>query len=140
MIKEAITALHEKSGSSAHAIAKYMESKHKAVLPENYKKKLALQLKNAAAKGKLVKVKASFKLAEAPKKKPATAPAKRLTKPVAAAKPKKTTTKKQAPAASAKPAKKPPAKKAPKKKAAAPKPKSIKTAKSPAPKKAKKAA
>ncbi|XXG73289.1 hypothetical protein AAC387_Pa07g2235 [Persea americana] len=37
MIKEALVALQEKSGSSSYAIAKYMEEKHKAVLPANYK-------------------------------------------------------------------------------------------------------
>lgn len=68
MIKEALLALQEKSGSSSYAIAKYMGEKHKAVLPANYKKMLALQLKNFTAKGKLVKVKASFKLSELGKK------------------------------------------------------------------------
>lgn len=71
MIKEALLALNEKGGSSPHAIAKYMEEKHKAVLPENFRKTLALQLKNSASKGKLTKVKASYKLCEsASKKKP----------------------------------------------------------------------
>ncbi|KAK1261854.1 hypothetical protein QJS04_geneDACA001069 [Acorus gramineus] len=68
MIKEALLALHEKSGSSPYAIAKHMEENHKGALPENYKKMLGLQLKNFTAKGKLVKVKASFKLSEAGKK------------------------------------------------------------------------
>ena len=68
MIKEALVALQEKSGSSSYAIAKYMEEKHKAVLPANYKKMLALQLKNFTAKGKLIKIKASFKLSELGKK------------------------------------------------------------------------
>jgi len=62
MIKEAIEALNEKTGSSSYAIAKHMEEKHKAVLPANFRKMLAVQLRNFAAKGKLVKVKASFKL------------------------------------------------------------------------------
>ncbi|KAJ8630394.1 hypothetical protein MRB53_023717 [Persea americana] len=53
MIKEALVALQEKSGSSSYAIAKYMEEKHKAVLPANYKNMMALQLKNFTAKGKL---------------------------------------------------------------------------------------
>lgn len=71
MIKEAITALDDKTGSSPYAIAKYMEENHKDELPANYKKVLATQLKNFTAKGKLVKVRASFKLKEeeAPKKK-----------------------------------------------------------------------
>ncbi|KAK1296915.1 hypothetical protein QJS10_CPB15g00564 [Acorus calamus] len=68
MIKEALLALHEKNGSSPYAIAKHMEENHKGALPENYKKMLGLQLKNFTAKGKLMKVKASFKLSEAGKK------------------------------------------------------------------------
>jgi len=65
MVKDALLALNEKSGSSPYAIAKYMEEKHKAVLPANFKKILGLQLKNSAARGKLIKIKASYKLAEA---------------------------------------------------------------------------
>lgn len=68
MIEEALVALNEKSGSSPYAIAKFVEEKHKAVLPLNFKKMLGLQLKNAAAKGKLVKIKASYKLSEPAKK------------------------------------------------------------------------
>ncbi|KAI7751082.1 hypothetical protein M8C21_013197 [Ambrosia artemisiifolia] len=64
MIKEALLALNEKNGSSPHAIGKYMEDKHKAVLPDNFRKMLSLQLKNSASKGKLTKVKASYKLCE----------------------------------------------------------------------------
>ncbi|KAJ6398359.1 hypothetical protein OIU77_019208 [Salix suchowensis] len=67
MIKEAILALNEKSGSSPYAIAKYMEGKHKAVLPANFKKILGHQLKNSAARGKLIKIRASFKLSAAGK-------------------------------------------------------------------------
>ncbi|KAK7309340.1 hypothetical protein RJT34_05980 [Clitoria ternatea] len=69
MIKEALVALNEKGGSSPYAIAKYMEEKHKAVLPTNFKKILGLQLKNQAMRGKLVKIKASYKLSEGMKKK-----------------------------------------------------------------------
>ncbi|MQL05508.1 hypothetical protein EI015_25890, partial [Escherichia coli] len=68
MIKEALLALNEKGGSSPYAIAKYMEEKHKSVLPSNFKKILGLQLKNQAARGKLIKIKASYKLSEAAKK------------------------------------------------------------------------
>lgn len=68
MIKEALLALNEKSGSSPYAIAKYMEEKHKAVLPANFKKILGLQLKNSASRGKLIKIKASYKLSESGKK------------------------------------------------------------------------
>ncbi|KAL6861580.1 hypothetical protein ACP4OV_017280 [Aristida adscensionis] len=91
MIKEAILALdgNGKEGSSPYAIAKYMGEKHRDVLPANYRKVLAVQLRGFAAKGRLVKVKASFKLAaaevkKAAKKKPAvaTATAKRKRTPV----------------------------------------------------------
>ncbi|XP_014520023.1 histone H1 [Vigna radiata var. radiata] len=68
MIKEALVALNEKGGSSPYAIAKYMEEKHKSVLPVNFKKILGLQLKNQAARGKLLKIKASYKLSETAKK------------------------------------------------------------------------
>ncbi|CAH2051366.1 unnamed protein product [Thlaspi arvense] len=65
MIKEALVTLKEKNGSSPYAIAKKIEEKHKTVLPENFRKTLSLQLKNSVAKGKLVKIRASYKLAEA---------------------------------------------------------------------------
>ncbi|KVI02943.1 histone H1 [Cynara cardunculus var. scolymus] len=97
MIKEALLALNEKGGSSPHAIAKYMEEKHKAVLPENFRKMLAVQLKNSASKGKLTKVKASYKLCESGKKEkapPAAAGGKKPT--IAAKKPKQTKAKKPA--------------------------------------------
>ncbi|CAN4083408.1 unnamed protein product [Withania somnifera] len=68
MIKEALMALNEKGGSSPYAVAKYMEDKHKDELPANFRKILGLQLKNSVAKGKLIKIKASFKLSEAGKK------------------------------------------------------------------------
>ncbi|KAL8240375.1 hypothetical protein R6Q59_013730 [Mikania micrantha] len=88
MIKEALLALKEKGGSSPYAIGKFMEEKHKAVLPENFRKMLAVQLKNSAAKGKLTKVKASYKLSDSGKKEKAPAaaagkkkPAEKQTKP-----------------------------------------------------------
>ncbi|XP_062226510.1 histone H1-like [Phragmites australis] len=148
MIKEAITALKERTGSSSHAIAKYMEDKHGASLPANYKRTLSIQLRGFAAKGKLVKVKASYKLSDAAKKddskaKPAAAskagpkPAKAAAKlkKDAAAKPKKTAaagSKRKAPEKKivAKPKKSPAAK-------AKAKPKTVK---SPAAKKARKVA
>ncbi|CAK9157044.1 unnamed protein product [Ilex paraguariensis] len=68
MIKEALLALNEKGGSSPYAIAKYMEEKHKAVLPANFRKIMGLQLKNSAAKGKLIKIKASYELSASGKK------------------------------------------------------------------------
>lgn len=64
MIKEALMALKEKNGSSPYAIAKQIEEKHKSVLPENFRKTLSLQLKNSVAKGKLVKIRASYKLTD----------------------------------------------------------------------------
>ncbi|KAL1191915.1 Histone H1 [Cardamine amara subsp. amara] len=64
MIKEALMALKEKNGSSPYAIAKKIEEKHKSLLPENFRKILSLQLKNSVAKGKLVKIRASYKLSE----------------------------------------------------------------------------
>ncbi|KAL8098077.1 histone H1-like [Apium graveolens] len=143
MIKEAISALKERGGSSPYAIAKYMEDKHKAVLPANFRKILGLQLKNCATKGKLTKVKASYKLTEtvkAPKvgkkvdkvKKTVAAKAKPVKKTEAAVKKAKTKTKKAvAPAV-----KKTKKRAAPPAKAKAKQPKSIK---SPAAKKAKKA-
>ncbi|KAI3959172.1 hypothetical protein MKX01_023848 [Papaver californicum] len=74
MIKEAILALKERSGSSPIAIAKYMEEKHSKILPENFKKLLAVQLKKSVASEKLIKVKASFKLSDASKKEVKAAP------------------------------------------------------------------
>ncbi|RCV20003.1 hypothetical protein SETIT_4G020700v2 [Setaria italica] len=73
MIKEAILSQDGKAGASPYAIAKHMGEKHRDVLPANYRKVLAVQLRNFAAKGRLVKVKASFKLAAAEEKKPAAA-------------------------------------------------------------------
>ena len=95
MVKAAIVALKDRNGSSVPAITKYLGANFK--LPENFKKILSTQLKNLVKSGKLLKVKASYKLGEALKKKPP---------------------KKKAPKKKAKKAKKPKAKKAPKKKAA----------------------
>ncbi|KAH9625504.1 hypothetical protein KSS87_002736 [Heliosperma pusillum] len=72
MIKEAITSLNEKGGSSPYAIAKFMEQNHKAVLPANFRKILGPQLKNSVVKGKLIKIKGSFKLSDVAKKKTTT--------------------------------------------------------------------
>ncbi|KAF5735968.1 histone H1 [Tripterygium wilfordii] len=136
MIKEALLALNEKSGSSPYAIAKHMEEKHKAVLPANFRKMLTLQLKNSAARGKLVKIKASFKLSEAGKKdKPAT----RKPRTDATKKPKaaKTTDAKKKTEITTRTAKK--AGPTRPKKSAPAKPKQPKSIKSPAAKKAKRA-
>ncbi|KAF9602456.1 hypothetical protein IFM89_028007 [Coptis chinensis] len=72
MIKEALLAIHEKGGSSTHAITKYIEEQYKADLPENFRKILSVQLKNSVVKGNLVKVKASYKLSDASKKESST--------------------------------------------------------------------
>ncbi|XP_050369721.1 histone H1 [Argentina anserina] len=141
MIKEALLALNEKSGSSPYAIAKYMEEKHKAVLPENFKKTLALQLKNSEARGKLIKVKASYKLSVAGKKDQSTVRrTTRSSKPKEEEKKKKTMTKPRTKAvkATATPKKNKPAKK--NKKSSATRPKQPKSIKSPTAKKPKKAA
>nr|CAB3485497.1 unnamed protein product [Digitaria exilis] len=150
MIKEAITALKERTGSSSHAIAKYMEDKHGASLPANYKKMLSIQLRGFAAKGKLVKVKASYKLSDAAKKdspKPAAAKTAAPKPSKAAAKPKKSTTTvgkpKKTAAAAAGTKRKAPEKKIvakPKKSPAAKAKAKPKTVKSPASKKARKVA
>lgn len=58
MIKDALSALKEKGGSSPYVIGKYIEEKQKSALPANFRKILGQQLKNSAAKGKLIKVKA----------------------------------------------------------------------------------
>ena len=138
MISEALKALKERTGSSLYAIAKHIEEKHKDHLPYDFRKTLTQRLKESVAKGKLVKIKASYKLAKAAtpaKKKKATpvkeekaTPAKKET----AAKKKKATLAKKETAASKKKAT--PAKK----KKATPVKKKPKTVKSPA-KKSKKA-
>ncbi|KAG2540219.1 hypothetical protein PVAP13_9NG541528 [Panicum virgatum] len=63
--RRAIAALNERTGSSSVAIGKYVEKKHGAKLPPNFRKLLAGQLKKFAAAGKLTRVKNSFKLAAA---------------------------------------------------------------------------
>ncbi|KAF4371849.1 hypothetical protein F8388_009269 [Cannabis sativa] len=141
MIKEAVLALNEKSGSSPYAIAKYMEEKHKSVLPANFKKMLGLQLKNSISKGKLIKIKASYKLSEAGKKE------KKVVTKVSKVKTGKKITKqgrtKSVTAPKAKATKKPKAEKVKKvtkkaKKSTPVKPKQPKSIKSPAAKRAKK--
>ena len=89
MVKAAIVALKDRNGPSVPAIAKYIGSSFK--LPDNYKKILSTQLRNLVASGKLVKVKASYKLGEALKKAPK--------KPKKAKKPKKKAPKKKKPKA-----------------------------------------
>uniref|UniRef100_A0A453M3E9 H15 domain-containing protein n=1 Tax=Aegilops tauschii subsp. strangulata TaxID=200361 RepID=A0A453M3E9_AEGTS len=130
MVSEAIAALKERSGSSTIAIGKFIEDKHKAHLPANFRKILLTQIKKLVAAGKLTKVKGSYKLAKAP----AAVKPKTATKKKPAAKPKAKAAAKKAPAAATpkKPAaRKPPTKRATPVKKAAP-------AKKPAAKKAKK--
>eukprot|EP00475_Leptophrys_vorax_P042457 TRINITY_DN80032_c0_g1_i1.p1 TRINITY_DN80032_c0_g1~~TRINITY_DN80032_c0_g1_i1.p1 ORF type:complete len:211 (-),score=85.05 TRINITY_DN80032_c0_g1_i1:267-899(-) len=154
MVKEAIVALKERTGSSLYAISKFIEQKHPD-LPANWKKTLTVQLRNLAKSGKLVKVKASFKLGnelkhdKAPKaktlKKPAVKTVKKAVKPKADVKPvaKKPALKKKqiTKAKSPKKALKPTVKKSPLKKPAAKKavkaPVKKTTPKKPAVKKAK---
>ena len=68
MVKAAILALKDKKGSSVPAIAKYLAANFK--LPANFKKVLSTQLKNLVKAGKLLKIKASYKLGDALKKAP----------------------------------------------------------------------
>ncbi|XP_020572150.1 histone H1-like isoform X3 [Phalaenopsis equestris] len=49
MIKEAILDVHDKTGSSPHAIGKYMEEKNRGNFPENFRKLLAVQGEKKAA-------------------------------------------------------------------------------------------
>ncbi|KAM3206900.1 hypothetical protein ACQJBY_062211 [Aegilops geniculata] len=70
MIKEAMMAAGDgKAGASAYAIAKRVGERHGEALPGNYRKVLAAQLRSFVAKGRLVRVKASFRLAPAEEKK-----------------------------------------------------------------------
>ena len=69
MVKAAIVSLKERSGSSVHAIAKYLAATYK--LPDGWKKVLSTQVKKmAGASAKLLQVKNSYKLGEALKKAP----------------------------------------------------------------------
>merc|ERR1712017_21261 len=101
MVKAALVALKDRTGSSAQAIAKYMKANFKG-LPDNMPKQLSKCLKRCVENEKLKKVKASYKLGTLK----------------ADPKPKKPKKKKAAPKKAKKPAKKKAAKKkaAPKKK------------------------
>ncbi|GMI79186.1 Histone 1.2 [Hibiscus trionum] len=89
MISDAILSLKERTGSSQFAIAKFIEEKYKQ-LPSNFRKLLLVQLKKFVASGKLVKVKASYKLppTSAVAKKPAAAKPKAATSATVKSKPK----------------------------------------------------
>ncbi|KAJ6826082.1 putative histone H1 [Iris pallida] len=142
MIGEAIASLKERTGSSQYAITKFVEDKHRAHLPPNFKKLILVQLRKLTASGKLVKNKNSYKLhsaaafaaAAAKPKKPAVAVAGKK-RPAAAGKPSARAAKSAKAAAKDAPAKKA-AKPAVKPKAAVAK---VKRA-APSPAKAKKAA
>merc|ERR1712157_274396 len=60
MVKASIVALKDRTGSSTVAIAKYMKANY--TLPENFTTTLSRFLKQYVESGKLVKVKASYKL------------------------------------------------------------------------------
>jgi len=68
MVKAAIVSLKERSGSSVHAIAKYLAATYK--LPDGWKKVLSTQVKKLGKSEKLLQVKNSYKLGEALKKAP----------------------------------------------------------------------
>ena len=61
MVKAALVALKDRTGSSAQAIAKYMKANFKG-LPDNMPKQLSKCLKRCVENEKLKKVKASYKL------------------------------------------------------------------------------
>merc|ERR1711927_97107 len=69
MVKAALVALKDRTGSSAQAIAKYMRANFKG-LPENMPKQLSKCLKKKVVKKKVVKKKPAKKKAD-PKKKAA---------------------------------------------------------------------
>lgn len=59
LIKEAILALKERTGSSLPAIKKYISAHHGAETKPNWESVLSQQLKRLSASGKLVKVRPS---------------------------------------------------------------------------------
>ena len=122
MVQEAIKDLKDRTGSSTVAIAKWVESKY--TLPDTFKKSLSTALKKMTEDGKLVKVKASYKLGAALK----AAPKKVVKKKPAAPKKKPATkvTKKKVVKKKPKKVVKKPKKAAPKKKTTAPKKKIVK--------------
>jgi len=66
MILEAVESLHERTGSSHSAILKYISTKYQ-IPPEKAKVHIRLALKKLVAKDVLLRVKASFKLADGTK-------------------------------------------------------------------------
>ncbi|KAK4282542.1 hypothetical protein QN277_013904 [Acacia crassicarpa] len=71
MISEAISALNDRTGSSQQAIAKFVEDKHKSLLPPNFRTLLSVQLKKFVKSERLFKVKNSFKISSSEKSKTA---------------------------------------------------------------------
>ena len=111
MVKAAIGALKERSGSSTIAIKKYIAANYKGVDAEKIKTHVLKALKKGVADKSLVQIKASYKLAkvEKPKKevkkKPAAAAAKKpAAKKTAKSPAKKTAAAKKSPAKAKKPA------------------------------------
>lgn len=92
-----------KAGASAYAIAKRVGERHGEALPGNYRKVLAAQLRSFAAKGRLVRVKASFRLAPSEEKEDLQAAAPK-SKRAAAPTANKAASKKAAPASAPAPA------------------------------------
>ncbi|CAM6087571.1 unnamed protein product [Calypogeia fissa] len=67
MIKKAILWQKERAGSSPYAIAKFLKDTYKTNLPHNFRKTLALELEKWTDRGKLKKVRNSYKLKTVPK-------------------------------------------------------------------------
>mmetsp|Transcript_20745 Transcript_20745/g.25708 ORF Transcript_20745/g.25708 Transcript_20745/m.25708 type:complete len:124 (+) Transcript_20745:63-434(+) len=94
IIKECLLALNDRSGSSLHAMNKWIESEKKVVIKKHVMK---AALKTGVENGTLVPVKASYKLSPAAKKPaPKTKPAPKKKTAVTKKKPvKKTASKKK---------------------------------------------
>jgi len=56
----------ERTGSSQYAISKFIEDKHKAHLPPNFKRLILVQLRKFTAAGRFTKVKNSYKISVKP--------------------------------------------------------------------------
>lgn len=67
MIADAITTLNDRTGSSQQAIAKFIEDKHKKLLPPNFRTLLSVQLRKFVKSERLFKVKNSFKISSTEK-------------------------------------------------------------------------
>ncbi|XP_028771081.1 histone H1.2-like isoform X2 [Neltuma alba] len=67
MISDAISTLNDRTGSSQQAISKFIEDKHKSLLPPNFRTRLSVQLKKFVKSERLFKVKNSFKISSTEK-------------------------------------------------------------------------